>query len=106
MPSGEFSGLQFYRFPAHLDAECSDWSSSDQEGIFIDFELPPLFLLLSALFLRAYMKECAFAPARERPGVRRTHQLFVLYCIVFIYTLAMALNASKRGFIAKEYVTW
>ena len=31
---------------------------------------------------------------------------FVLYCIVFIYTLTMALNASKRGFIAKEYVTW
>ena len=27
---------------------------------------------------------------------------FVLYCIVFIYTLTMALNASKRGFIAKE----
>ena len=30
----------------------------------------------------------------------------VLYCIVFIYTLTMALNASKRGFIAEEYVTW
>ena len=29
-----------------------------------------------------------------------------LYCIVFIYTLTVALNASKRGFIAKEYVTW
>ena len=29
-----------------------------------------------------------------------------LYLYLFIYTLTMALNASKRGFIAKEYVTW
>ena len=33
-------------------------------------------------------------------------EFIYVFVFVFIYTLTMALNASKRGFIAKEYVTW